>query len=375
MFLPAGSQDEVGNKLNNQARVYEIFRNVTKKRNYQPIATPVVEYATTFTNAYAGMQLNNMLKWFNGDGEIEVLRPDWTTAVARALMKQSSTQQKWTYQGSVFVRDKPGMESRQAGIEVIHASTFYGESECLLTARAFLEELNIEDYLIELGHTGIFDELTAHLQLSDKQLDSLRQAMHDKRKDEVFQLASLHGDTETAEALTGLVEAYGSFDVIDAYEKRWKSNERLLSIIQHIKKLANLLKETGVNDVIVDLGRVKNLPYYCGTMFRGFLKQNGATCFSGGRYDKLYEQFDKGISAVGLAFDVDFLSEQIANEPNQEKVCILATDESLAYAERLRKDYKDSIVDVRYSVESDHSYDVLVKVVRKNNEEWDVVVQ
>jgi ATP phosphoribosyltransferase regulatory subunit len=375
MFLPTGSQDEIGKRLNKQARAYEIFRNVTQMRSYKQIATPVVEYANTFTNPYAGMELQNMLKWFNSSGEIEVLRPDWTTAVARALVKQSPSQQKWTYQGSVFRRDKVGMESRQAGIEVVHAPTFYGESECLLTARAYLDKLNIDDYLIELGHTGIFDELTAHLRLSTDQLDQLRQAMHDKRRDEVYQLASQYGSVETAEALTDLVEAYGSFDVISEYEQHWKGNERLVEIIQHIKKLANVLKETGVNDVIVDLGRVKNLPYYCGTMFRGFLKKNGATCFSGGRYDKLYEQFDRNVSAVGLAFDVDILSEQIMDEPDLKKVCILVSDETLPYAEKVRKDYPNALVDVQYEVGSDHMYDVVLKIVESSNNELEVIEQ
>ena len=67
-----------------------------------------------------------------------------------------------------------------------------------------------------------------------------------------------------------------------------------------------MLQSMGETDIIVDLGRVKNLPYYSGMMFRGFLKENGATCYSGGRYDKLYEQFEQSISAVGLAFDAEF---------------------------------------------------------------------
>lgn len=114
MFLPAGSQDEIGNKVNNRSRVYEVFRNVTIMRNYKQISTPAVEYADTFTNKYAGMELQSMLKWFNHDGEIEVLRPDWTTAIARTLVKQSSSQDKWSYQGSVFRNDK-GWHGKQTG--------------------------------------------------------------------------------------------------------------------------------------------------------------------------------------------------------------------------------------------------------------------
>ncbi|MDL4839563.1 ATP phosphoribosyltransferase regulatory subunit [Aquibacillus rhizosphaerae] len=368
MFLPAGSQDEIGNRLINRSKAYEIFRKITTDRNYKQISTPVVEYATTFTNKYAGMNLQNMLKWFNREGEIEVLRADWTTAIARAVVNQDSSQLKWSYQGSVFRSDKDGIESRQAGIEIVHTPSFLGESECLLTAVTYLTELNTDNYLIELGHTGIFEELTSPLQLTEDQLEKLRGAMHDKRRDVVYQIAASNGQEEIAEALTNLVDAYGSFDIINKYEKMWSDNDRLLNIIKHIKQLANLLKDSGVDEVLVDLGRVKNLPYYCGLMFRGFLKSSGLTCFSGGRYDKLYEQFDERISAVGLAFDVDVLAENLVVEDNLKKVCILATEASHVYAETVRKTYTNSIVDIQYEPTNLEQFDKVVKIVTENNQ-------
>ena len=368
MFLPAGSQDETGRRVQNRFRAFETFRTVTEKRNYKAISTPAVEYADTFTNPFAGMKLQPMLKWFNRQGEIEVLRPDWTTAVARALINQDPAQLKWCYQGSVYRNDKVGTESRQAGIEIIHTPEFLGESECLLTAVAYLKELNIGNYLIELGHTGIFEELTAPLQLNEEETEKLRQAMHDKRRDEVYQLAAGHGSKAIAEHLTSLVDAFGPVDIMETYEQKWQSNEKLLSIIRHLKQLARLLKESGIEDVLVDLGRVKNLPYYCGVMFRGFIKENGATCFSGGRYDKLYEQFSERVSAVGLAFDVDTLAEQLSSEKETETVCILASPETHVYAEKRREAYEKAVVDIRYQLPERHQYDKVVEVIRKNDQ-------
>ncbi|MDC3416272.1 ATP phosphoribosyltransferase regulatory subunit [Aquibacillus salsiterrae] len=374
MFLPAGSQDEIGQTVDNRSKAYEIFRQVMILRNYKQISTPVVEFADTFTNEYAGMNLQNMLKWFNREGEIEVLRPDWTTAIARALVKQHPSELKWSYQGSVFRRDKDGIESRQAGIEIVHTPVFLGEGESLLTAVQYLKELNIADYLIELGHTGIFDELTAPLQLSDQELDQLREAMHDKRRDVVFTIVNGKASKEQADEITAMVDAFGSFDVIEEYEVKWKDNPRLLEIIKHLKKLATLLTERGVKDVSVDLGRVKNLPYYCGTMFRGYLKETGATCFSGGRYDKLYEQFDESISAVGLAFDVDVLADHLHIEESYERICIIAEEASHAYAEELRHTFTNAIVDIQYTDKDKEKFDRVFKVI-KENDEYKVVEQ
>lgn len=362
MFLPAGSQDETGKQLANRSLAYEKFSEVAAKRSFKQISTPVVEYAGTFTNPHAGMNLQNMLKWFNRQGEIEVLRPDWTTAIARALANQNPGQLKWFYQGSIFRSDKAGTESRQAGIEIIQTSVFLGESESLLTAITYLNELGLDNYVIELGHTGIFEQLTKDLDLNQEELEKLRIAMHDKRRDEVHQLASSAGSSEVAEELTRLVDAYGRLEVLDSFLDHWTDEAGLTGILHHLKKLARLLEEAGA-EVLVDLGRVKNLPYYCGTMFRGFLKENGETCFSGGRYDRLYDQFDRKMSAVGLAFDVDVLADQLPHGPERETLCILASEETHTYAEQLRHSYPDYVTDIRYDLpESQTAFDRIIKI-------------
>lgn len=373
MFLPAGSQDEIGKKLDNRSKAYEIFRDVVTSRNYKAISTPVVEYANTFTNEHVGMKLHAMLKWFNREGEIEVLRADWTTAIARALINQHPKQLKWSYQGSVFRNDKDGIESRQAGIEIIRTTPFLGESESLFTAVTYLKALEIKEYLIELGHTGIFDELTTPLELNKAEEDQLRQAMHDKRRDVVYQIAADKGHPVIANQLTQVIEAYGTIDELEKYQTIWASNPRLVKILNHLKQLATVLKGLGIDEVLVDLGRVKNLPYYSGTMFRGYLKENGATCFSGGRYDKLYEQFNEKISAVGLAFDVDVLADQLNNEPKKESICIIASEESHVFAERLRASYSNCIVDIQYTLMDEHDYNKIVRIVTDNNNEFRVI--
>ncbi|WP_117169548.1 ATP phosphoribosyltransferase regulatory subunit [Paraliobacillus sediminis] len=373
MFLPAGSQDEIGKKLDNRSKAYEIFRDVVTSRNYKAISTPVVEYANTFTNEHVGMKLHAMLKWFNREGEIEVLRADWTTAIARALINQHPKQLKWSYQGSVFRNDKDGIESRQAGIEIIRTTPFLGESESLFTAVTYLNALEIKEYLIELGHTGIFDELTSPLELNKAEEDLLRQAMHDKRRDVVYQIAADKGHPVIANQLTQVIEAYGTIDELEKYQTIWASNPRLVKILNHLKQLATVLKGLGIDEVLVDLGRVKNLPYYSGTMFRGYLKENGATCFSGGRYDKLYEQFNEKISAVGLAFDVDVLADQLNNEGEKESICILASEESHVFAERLRASYLNCIVDIQYTILDEHDYDKIVRIITDNNKEFRVI--
>nr|WP_275581448.1 ATP phosphoribosyltransferase regulatory subunit [Amphibacillus cookii] len=362
VFLPAGSQDQIGEKLNKQAHVNQMFRTVVQRRDYKAIETPVVEYAETFTNPHVGMDFSKLLKWFDREGEIEVLRPDWTTAIARALMKQHRSQLKWFYQGSIFRQDKNGIESRQAGIEIIRTDAFLGEMESLFTAVDFLSALSIDNYMVELGHTGIFEYLTTPLGLDRKEEGLLRAAMHDKKKDVVYRLVLEKGHEDIAEQLVTLTQAFGGKSVLDDYMEKWQDVHELKEIICLLKKLVNALEELGDIDVTVDLGRVKQLPYYSGTMFRGYLTSSGDICFSGGRYDKLYKQFNQNISAVGLAFDVDQLAKIIKPQLEAKRLCIVASPNTHVKAEKMRRDYPEFRVDIQYQMPSSDQYDQIIQL-------------
>lgn len=363
MFLPEGSQDETGILISNRLTALEIFRQITESRNFKPITTPVIEYASTFTNEVAGMDLQWMLKWFNAEGEIEVLRPDWTAAIARAVASQHPSERKWSYQGSVFRRDKHGIESRQAGLEIVHEERFLGESESLLTAAAYLNELDIKDYVIELGHTGIFEGILTLYPLTNHQKEQLHEAMYEKREDYVEEILIGTESEDLITILIDLMDAYGSRDVIDEYKNRWEDNEDLLDILYQMEQLIHLLEQVNVPEVIIDLGRVKNLPYYDGMMFRGFLTKDGATCFSGGRYDRLYKQFDLNTSAVGLAFDVDVLAKHMPSRQAAEKICLLVNSKTHARAEQFRRKHPEKRIDIRYQIDPDIDYEKIYEVI------------
>lgn len=357
MFLPDGSQDQIGDSLLKKQHVYQIFTDVAIRRGYKAIETPVIEYAETFTNPHVGMPFQQLLKWFDREGDIEVLRPDWTTAIARALMKLNPKESKWFYQGSVFTQDKDGVESRQAGIEMIRTKPIEGEIESLFFAMDYLSAVNIDDYLIELGHTGIYEKIIEPLMFTSIEEKKLRQAMHDKRQDVVKAL------TETNQAvqkqLLNLIQAYGESTLLDEYKQIFKDDTDIVAILDELQDLVNVLKQLGIDQTIVDLGRVKQLPYYSGTMFRGYLTKTGDECFSGGRYDKLYQQFNQSTPAIGLAFDVDVLASAITIE-KKEKIAIIASTETHVLAELKRRTITDKIVDVLYTYPTDNTYDDII---------------
>lgn len=364
MLLPLGSMDEWDTKVKNRQKVLQVFQNIVTNRGFKGINTPVVEYAATYTHSSVGIKLEDMMKWFNTQGEIEVLRPDWTIAIARALVSQKSPYKKWAYQGPIYQLQQPGLEKMQAGVEVIDSPELLGEMECLLLAVTLIKDLKVGPVLIELGHTGIFDDFVQDLPLNNVHMEKLKQAMYAKRKDEVYSLVLEHSSAEKAREFASLVDTYGSYELLDHYKKVWLAHPRRLLVIEHLQKVADILKACGVEDVIIDLGQVKQMPYYSGTIFRGFLKMDGTTCFSGGRYDQLYHHFGKKMSGVGLAFDVDALAEKMIEPSKQEIICVIATEETLSFAEQLRSQFQDAVLDIRFSVDDQAQYDKILYLIR-----------
>lgn len=357
MFLPDGSQDQIGKVLLKKQHVYQIFNDVAIYRGFKAIETPVIEYAETFTNPRVGIPIQHLLKWFDREGDIEVLRADWTSAISRALMKLKPKETKWFYQGSVFTQNKDGVESRQAGIELIQTAATEGEFETLCFAIDFLSAVKVTDYVIELGHTGLYETIIAPLSLSIHDELNLRQAMHDKRQDVVKDLTTSQPDIQ--QQLLALINAYGDVSILEDYTDIYQDNKDLLKIINDLIELVQMLKELGMTNILVDLGRVKQLPYYSGTMFRGYLTANGEECFSGGRYDKLYQENNQTLPAIGLAFDVDILADSVDIDlPG--RIAIIATKETYVLAELKRRTLKNKAVDIVFKEPIDDVYEQII---------------
>ena len=64
------------------------------------------------------------------------------------------------------------------------------------------------------------------------------------------------------------------------------------------------------NNLIVDFSLIRDLDYYTGYIFHGYLKGNSLPLVTGGVYNHLYEKFS-GITrdACGFAVNLDLLQE------------------------------------------------------------------
>ena len=81
--------------------------------------------------------------------------------------------------------------------------------------------------------------------------------------------------------------------------------------------------------VTVDLGLVNKTDYYTGLVIKGYLEGYGEEVISGGRYDKLLDEFGYDVPAVGMAVNVD----AVANVIGRKNPPVHAAPDVLIFAE------------------------------------------
>ena len=80
--------------------------------------------------------------------------------------------------------------------------------------------------------------------------------------------------------------------------------------LKEIQEIAKLISKSNYKKYInCDLSMVGKFDYYEGIMIKGYYSNVYKEILSGGRYDRLTEEFGKRVPAIGFCIDVDGLME------------------------------------------------------------------
>ena len=88
-----------------------------------------------------------------------------------------------------------------------------------------------------------------------------------------------------------------------------------LEALQRLETVQEILGIYGLEgSVTFDLGMLSHYDYYTGIIFKAYTYGTGEAIVTGGRYDRLIEQFGKKSPAVGLAIVLDQLMNALASQ-------------------------------------------------------------
>ncbi|HHY39260.1 MAG TPA: hypothetical protein GX507_10090 [Clostridia bacterium] len=302
-----------------KSRVVSILAQAMEECGFYQVDVPLLYPLEDLLRAKDEWLLRSAYKVIDGAGEIAVLRPDFTAAVSRIASCELRFVPRplglW-YQGEIYRRSSGRFQPTaafqaafQVGAEIFGVSGVRAETDCIEIMWRGLKALGFSDFRISVGHAGIFREWCRAVErdghtgqrvreaLANRDLVAAREAAASlcaQERDLLFEFLRLRGGSEVIDAARG-VKAKAKALGIDL--------EPYLDVFAEI---LGRLESKGISDkVVFDLGLLRNLQYYSGTVFEAYVPGIGVPVAGGGRYSVAPDYADAAEPAIGFAFWVD----------------------------------------------------------------------
>ncbi|MHB8125667.1 MAG: ATP phosphoribosyltransferase regulatory subunit [Desulfitobacteriaceae bacterium] len=302
--IPEGMHDLLPEELALQERIEGDVLALFRSWSYQKVVTSTLEFgACVQPNPDAEDQL---YKFFDKQGHILALRPEFTTPIARLVstrMRGLELPLRFCYGADVFRNSSTRhREFRQVGVELVGSNAGLADAEVIALAVEAIKRLGVKDFQFNLGHMGIFlglmkeagisEELQAQLEdvLARKDMVGVeilvRQSnLPDKLQQLLLRLPHFHGREEMLDEVLG-----------------WSQSPEIKEAVQELRQVYRYLADFGVQSyVALDLGILRGFSYYTGVIFEGYVPGVGFPVVEGGRYDTLYADFGYPLTATGFA--------------------------------------------------------------------------
>ena len=313
LHTPAGTADLLVDSTFAVANIQSIITDNFASFGYSMVNTPTFEYIDVFTDDSGRSDTKTMVKFFDGDGDILALRPDFTPAIARMAATKFPAGEiyKFGYTGTAFINSEAYSNVRQkefiqSGVELLGVNSCEEDAEIIALTITSLLKSGLDEFQIEIGHAGFFKGLVFEAGLNDAECEQLRLMTH--RKDfvniENF-LKNRDVSPKTAELIAKLPHLFGDISVVREISTEGL-NETSKNALENLSDIYNAICDYGFEKYIsFDLGLVQSLDYYTGMIFKGFTHNMGFPICGGGRYDTLLERFGTNAPATGVALWVD----------------------------------------------------------------------
>jgi ATP phosphoribosyltransferase regulatory subunit len=316
--IPTGMRYYFGQEARLRRTVEETGMTIFDGWSYEEITTPTVDYYSLFEHGMGRAEAHRAFRFTDTDGRLLALRPDVTSAAARAaatLFAERERPLRLCYAAPVF-RQQPQShaewrrESTQMGCELIGANTRIADLEVLAIASEFLRGLDLKgNYAITLNDVGIFNGVAERLKLDSTLREGMRQLIDVRNAADLERFLTPYTSAAEAQAFAQLMQLSGKRETLDL-ARNVISNEQSRAALARLEGLWRVIESLGLTDCFeIDLGDVARLDYYTGLTFKIYVNGAGYRIGSGGRYDGLTASFGKAEPAVGFVVDLDALTD------------------------------------------------------------------
>lgn len=298
-----------------KARALDLLKNngqnILEKFGYEPLYVPALLPYSLVCSGVEKEKVKNYYKLIDYQGDILVLRPEMTSAIASLVAREQDNitfPTRFYYYSSVY-RHETTQSGKDREIYQLGAERFGGSEdadiEILLLVQKIIESAGLDDFQVEVGNISFLEEVFLSLELDEELIKKLKAKL--ASRDLVgYRNICLELEKDKKDKLLKLLELRGGPEIFAEAEKIIDGKNNSLN---HLKKIYGSLKLIDMADRInFDLTLMRNLDYYTGIVFEVMSPNLGYNICGGGRYDKLLSRFGvESIPAVGFAVGMERL--------------------------------------------------------------------
>src|SRR5437764_4682605 len=301
--VPPGTRDVLPDEMRELRALSGSLHATFERAGFGEVWTPAIEYEEVLRRgdervAGAGFRM------FADRGHVLALRSDATIPIARLVANRYAGETgplRLCYFAHAYRAVERGSgqarEFLQGGVELIGVGGAEGDAEVIALIVEALSEAGLRRHRIGLGDGMLYRALLADAGVSDEDAQPLldsrwRRALLglEARVDRLGLGAAAR------DALVGVPALRGGREVLGKVAGPAAEN---------LRAVHELLAERGAADrVIFDLGLLRDLGYYTGTIFEVYDPAVAFALGGGGRYDELLGRFGQPRPACGAGLDI-----------------------------------------------------------------------
>lgn len=319
--IPRGMRDLDAEELSHINYIRNRFMRTADLFNFKVHQPSTLEMLSTL-EAKGGSAISNEIYNFKDKGGREIaLRFDLTVGLTRYIARRREMKLpiKVAAFGGVWRYDEPQAGRyryfHQWDVEIYDSYNLEHEAEIIQLAASFFKRLGL-DVTIDINHRELLEQyMKQNLGLSDPHMSlEIFRAIDKVQKKGAQAVYEEYEQKINPSILKPLLELSTVIGTIEDVEDQNREISKL-SRWRTLCELVDSLSFRGVSNVRINLGIVRGLDYYSGTVFEIFDPSlNLGALAGGGRYDILTSAFNRrDIGAIGVAGGVERLLSALSH--------------------------------------------------------------
>lgn len=325
--------------------IEEAIRRVFRTWSYAEVLTPAFESEEALERGLGEKLMQQTFRFTDPLGTSIALRTEMTTPIARlvsARLRNATLPLRLSYVATGFRYEEPQLgrmrEFTQAGAELIGAPGVDAEAETLFMAIETVDAVGLSDARFDINNAAIVDGVLEAAGLQGEDLRRCKELIADRNVVELREFERSHYVTQFA-TIKELTMMRGREDVIALARPMCKTPQSLAAL-ERLEQILERAKTLGYYERInIDFALLRDLEYYTGFVFEGYIDDLGFSLCGGGRYDSLLPRFGYDVPAVGWMVGVERIllaleRRDVDERPRNEVDVLVSGSDTVAAAER-----------------------------------------